>query len=303
MTAPAPQNVRAALLLALCGFATLSIGDALVKTMAGQWPGTAVAMLRYCSAALGLALLVALTEGRKAFRVPKPWLQLGRGAGVSIATICFFLGVMAMPLADATAIQFTSPIITAMLAPVFLKERTTRMVWFAMALAFSGVLVVLRPNVLALGAAAFYPLGAAAGMACLMLCNRKAAGAASPVAMQFYSALMAAPILIIATLLFAATGLPQFQIGLPPAGVVIKCLVIACTATVAHLLIYMAAVRASAAIVAPMTYVQLLVAAALSALIFGTTPDLSTFAGAALIIAGGLLLWHSQKPKVVPEPE
>jgi hypothetical protein len=47
--------------------------------------------------------------------------------------------------------------------------------------------------------------------------------------------------------LFAATGLPQFQFGLPPASVAIKCLVIACTATVAHLLIYMAAERASAA--------------------------------------------------------
>jgi drug/metabolite transporter (DMT)-like permease len=303
MTAPVQQNVRAALLLGLSGFAILSIGDALVKTMAGQWPGTAVAMLRYTSAALGLALLVLIIEGRKAFRVPMPWLQLGRGAGVSVATICFFLGVMAMPLADATAIQFTSPIITALLAPLFLRERTTAAVWLAMALAFAGVLVVLRPNVLALGAAALYPVGAAAGMACLMICNRKAAGAASPLAMQFYAALMAAPILIAATLVLAATGAAQFQIGAPPASVVIKSLVIACTATVAHLLIYMAAVRASAAVVAPMTYVQLLVAAALSWAIFGTVPDLSTYAGAALIIGGGLLLWRSQKPKVVPEPE
>ena len=303
MTAPAQQNVRAALLLALSGFATLSIGDALVKTMAGQWPGTAVAMLRYSSAALGLALLVLILEGRKAFRVPRPWLQLGRGAGVSVATICFFLGVMAIPLADATAIQFTSPIITAMLAPLFLGERTTKAVWLAMALAFAGVLVVLRPNVLALGPAALYPVGAAAGMACLMICNRKAAGAASPLAMQFYAALMAAPILIAATLGLAATGLAEFQVGVPPASVVIKSLVIACTATVAHMLIYMAAVRASAAVVAPMTYVQLLVAAALGWLIFGTMPDLSTYAGAALIIGGGLLLWRSHKPKVVPEPE
>jgi drug/metabolite transporter (DMT)-like permease len=303
MTAPVQQNVRAALLLALSGFATLSIGDALVKTMAGQWPGTAVAMLRYTSAALGLAIIVAVKEGRRGLRVPRPWLQFGRGAGVSMATICFFLGVMAMPLADATAIQFTSPIITAMLAPLLLGERTTKAVWFAMALAFAGVLVVLRPNVLTLGAAAFYPLGAAAGMACLMICNRKAAGAASPVAMQFLAAIMAAPILIVATILLAATGLPQFQVGAPPVSVVIKCLVIACTATIAHLLIYMAAVRASAAVVAPMTYVQLLVAAVLSWLIFGTAPDLSTFAGAALIIGGGLLLWRSQKPRDIPEPE
>lgn len=303
MPAPVPQNVRAALLLALGGFAILSVGDAVVKTMAGQWPGTAVAMLRYSAAAVALALLVAITEGRSAFRVPRPWLQFARGAGVAVATICFFLGVMAIPLADATAIQFTSPIITAMLAPLLLRERTGGIVWLAMALAFAGVLVVLRPNVLALGAAVFYPVGAAAGMACLMICNRKAAGTASPLVMQFYAAMMAAPIIIAATVLLAATGLPHFQFGLPSPGVVIKCLVVACTATCGHLLIYMAVTRASAATVAPMTYVQLLVAAALGWLMFGTAPDLTTIAGAALIIGAGLLLWRSQKPDMVPEPE
>ena len=303
MNAPPQQNVRAALLLAIAGFATHSVGDAVVKTMAGQWPGTAVAMLRYTAAAAALALLVGLREGRGAFRMPKPWLQFGRGAGVGVATICFFLGVMAMPLADATAIQFTSPILTALLAPLFLKERTTQAVWLALALAFSGVLVVLRPNVLALGPVAFYPLGAAAGMACLMLCNRRAAGVASPLAMQFYAASMAAPILIGAAVALAFLGPEQFRFGVPPAGVVIKCLIVACTATIGHLLIYLAVVRASAAVVAPMTYVQLLVAAALGWLVFGNAPDLSTFAGATLIIGGGLLLWRAQKPQAVPEPE
>jgi drug/metabolite transporter (DMT)-like permease len=296
-------NARTALLLALAGFTILSMGDALVKTMAGQWPGTAVAALRYGAGAVGLALLVAVTEGRKGLRVPMPWLQLGRGAGVSVATICFFLGVMAMPLADATAIQFTSPMITFILSALLLGEKAPRAVWGATALAFLGVLVVLRPNVLALGAAAFYPLGAAAGMACLMICNRKAAGAASPIAMQFLAALMAAPLIIAAASLLALTGAPQFQVPAPPASVIVKCLVVACTATCGHLLIYMAVVRASAAVVAPMTYVQLLTAAALGWMIFGNAPDLSTFGGAALIIAGGLLLWRSQKPREVPEPE
>lgn len=294
-------NARTALILALCGFATLSLGDALVKTMAGQWPGTAVATLRYVAGAVGLAIVVAVTEGRKGFRVPMPWLQFGRGAGVSIATICFFLGVMAIPLADATAIQFTSPMITGVLSALLLGEKAPKAVWGATALAFAGVLVVLRPNVLALGAPALYPIGAAVGMACLMICNRKAAGAASPVAMQFLVAMMAAPMLIVAASLLALSGAPQFQVPVPPASVVVKCLVIACTATVAHLLIYMAAVRASAAVVAPMTYVQLLIAAALGWLIFGTAPDLSTFGGAALIIGGGLLMWRSQKPREVPE--
>jgi len=284
-------------MLALAGFATLSVGDALVKTMAGQWPGTAVAALRYGAGAAGLALVVAITEGRRGFRVPMPWLQFGRGAGVAVATICFFLAVMAMPLADATAIQFTSPMITGMLSALLLGEKAPKAVWGATALAFLGVLVVL-----ALGATAFYPLGAAAGMACLMICNRKAAGAASPIAMQLLAAIMAAPMILAAAALLALTGGPQFAVPVPSASVVVKCLVVACTATFAHMLIYMAAVRASAAVVAPMTYVQLLLAAALGWLMFGTAPDLSTFAGAALIIAGGLLLWRSQKPREVPEP-
>jgi drug/metabolite transporter (DMT)-like permease len=298
MTQP---NARTALLLALSGFAVLSFGDALVKTMAGQWPGTAVAALRYTGGAVGLAIVVAVTEGRSGFRVPMPWLQFGRGAGVSIATICFFLGVMAIPLADATAIQFTSPMITGILSAVLLGEKAPKAVWGATVLAFAGVLVVLRPNVLALGAPALYPVGAAVGMACLMICNRRAAGAASPVAMQFLVAMMAAPMLIVAASLLALSGAPQFQVPVPPASVVVKCLVIACTATVAHLLIYMAVVRASAAVVAPMTYVQLLVAAALGWILFGAAPDLSTFGGAALIIGGGLLLWRSQRPREVPE--
>jgi len=295
------SNARTALILALCGFATLSIGDALVKTMAGQWPGTAVAALRYVAGATGLAIVVAATEGRKGFRIPMPWLQFARGVGVSIATICFFLGVMAIPLADATAIQFTSPMFTFVFSALVLGERAPKAVWGATALAFFGVLVVLRPNVLALGAPALYPVGAAVGMACLMIFNRKAAGAASPIAMQFLVAIMAAPMLVAATGLLALSGAPQFQVPIPPGSVVVKCLVIACTATVAHLLIYMAAVRASAAVVAPMTYVQLLVAVALGWLLFGTAPDLSTLGGAALIIGGGLLLWRSQKPKEVPE--
>ena len=72
-------------------------------------------------------------------------------------------------------------------------------------------------------------------------------------------------------------------------------------ATFGHLLIYSATVRASAALVAPMTYVQLVVAMALGWAWFGNPPDLAMLGGAALIIAGGLWLWRSQKPAVVAE--
>jgi drug/metabolite transporter (DMT)-like permease len=50
-----------------------------------------------------------------------------------------------------------------------------------------------------------------------------------------------------------------------------------------------------------MTYVQLIVALALGRAWFGNAPDAATLGGAALIVAGGLWLWRSQKAPPVPE--
>jgi drug/metabolite transporter (DMT)-like permease len=291
-------HVRAALLLALAGFCSLSVGDALVKSMAGAWPAPAVSALRYGFGAAGLGLYVALRFGRAGFVMPRPWLQAGRGAAVAVATLCFFLGVMAMPLADATAIQFTSPILTALLAPLVLGERTHRTTWAATLLAFAGVLVVLRPNLVEIGLAALFPLGAAFGMSWLMMLNRKTAGVAPVMVMQFLLAATAAPLLLAAAALFDVAG---GRIGFPSAEVVLKCLGVALLATMGHTLIFAAVARASASVVAPMTYVQLLVAAALGWLLFGDAPDAATFAGAALIIGGGLLLWRAQRAQDLGE--
>ena len=295
------SNARSALLLAICGFSVLAVGDAVVKSLAGAWPGTGVAALRYGFGALGLAIVVALVHGRGGFAMPRPKLQFGRGAAVALATICFFMGVMAMPLADATAIQFTSPMLTGILSALVLGEKAPRAVWGATVLAFLGVLIVLRPEAAALGWAAFWPLGAAFGMAWLMIFNRKAAGAAPALAMQYFLAMIAAPLIVAAAALLHLTGAPQFRIAMPSPEVALKCAAVAVLATSGHLLIYLATVRASAAVVAPMTYFQLIVALSLGWAWFGDAPDAAMLGGAALIIAGGLWLWRSQKVPVVAE--
>lgn len=118
-------TARSGLLYALCGFALLSIGDAIIKSIAVAWPGTAVAALRYSIGASGLAILLFLREGRAGFVLPHPKMQLLRGFAVAAATVCFFSSLFLMPLADATAIAFTSPMITALLGALILKERTS----------------------------------------------------------------------------------------------------------------------------------------------------------------------------------
>ena len=92
---------RAGLLFALAGFAVLSTGDAVVKSMAGQWSPIAVAALRFVLGAAGLSILLLNKEGPQAFRPAAPWLQIARGVSLAGATICFMSAVFIMHLESA----------------------------------------------------------------------------------------------------------------------------------------------------------------------------------------------------------
>lgn len=289
---------QSGLLLALLGFACLSTGDAVVKSMAGEWPGTAVSAVRYLFGTIGLAIGLAVTQGRNGFRVPRPAVQFGRGVAMTIASLGFFLAVQRMPLADATSIQFTSPILTAILSALLLREKAPAAAWGATALAFVGVLIVLRPNVLALGPAALLPLVAALGMAMLLTFNRMAAGTASVLTMQFLVAAAATPMLAAIAIAGHLSGAAMFHVPVPDWSILLRCLIVAATGTLSHLLIYVATTRASAAVTAPMVYVQLLVATSIGWMWFGDAPDWTTMLGGALTIAAGLWLWHSQRDPV-----
>lgn len=286
---------RSGLLFALCGFALLSCGDAIIKSIAGAWPGTAVAALRYTIGATGLGLFLYFKEGRQAFNVPNAAMQLLRGAAVAAATILFFSSIFLMPLADATSIAFTSPMITALLGAVMLKERTSAATWIASVAAFAGVLIIMRPNLAELGWVAVMPLGAAACMALMMIGNRAVAGAGSPLQMQFLVAAIAVPLVVTAAVAGHFSGVEALHVEMPDWTIIARCAFVAVTASTAHWLIFMGTTRASAAEIAPMTYVQLLVAMALGIALFGDWPDVTSLVGSAIIIGAGLYLWH-QKP-------
>ena len=286
------------ILLALCGFALLSTGDAIIKTMAGEWSPLAVAALRFTFGAIGLSTLLLTTQGPQAFRPSRPWLQLARGFCLSMATIGFFSAVFIMPLAEATALIFIAPILTALLSGPLLGEKVRPATFIASAIAFIGVLVVLRPNVLELGYAALLPLGSALFMSLLVIANRASANQGSALSMQVFMAVTAVPLLITASLIGQATGKEALQIGWPSGSVALRCAIVAVTASTAHYLVYLGTTRADAATIAPMTYVQLLVAGTLGWVLFGDTPDLMTLVGALIIIGAGLYLWRDNRRKL-----
>jgi drug/metabolite transporter (DMT)-like permease len=290
------RSGNSGLLLALSGFALLSCGDAVIKSIAGAWPAPDIAALRFTLGAIGLGMLLYWKQGRASFAIPNPAVQLLRGSGIAFGTICFFSAINLMPLAEATAITFTSPMITALLATMILKEPAGRKTIIASIIAFLGVLLILRPNFSVLGLAALLPLGSAFGMAFVMIGNRIAASHGSPLQMQFLLAAVAAPILTAIAIAGNYVGGPALAIHVPHWPIVAKICVVAVSASTAHWLIYLGTTKSSAADIAPMSYVQLLVAMVLGMLIFGDFPDALSLIGSTIIIGAGLYLWHSKRP-------
>ena len=277
---------------AVAGFAVLSMGDAVIKSMAGAWPAVAVAALRFTFGVLGLSILLLRAEGPRAFVPVKPWLQFARGFCLAMATLCFFSAIYIMPLSEAMAIAFLAPILTKIFAGLFLGEKVRSKVYFISLVALAGVAIILRPNIIELGWAALFPLVSATFFALLMVANRASSGQGSALSAQVFVAAIAAPILIVAAIIAKFSGVPELDFGWPSWDVIARCALVAVTASTAHWLAYVGTAKAGAAQVAPAIYVQMLVAVTLGWMFFGEVPDMWTILGAALIIAAGLYLWR-----------
>ncbi len=283
---------RAGFVYALAGFTILAFGDVVIKSMAGSWPPYAVAALRFSIGTIALSVWLWRSEGRDAFVPQNLWLQMARGFCLAAASLSFFSAIYIMPLAEAVAISFLSPILTQAFGGLLLRERVRPRVFAISLIALFGVIIVLRPNVAELGWSALLPLGSAVFFSLLLVTNRASAGQGSGLSMQVFVAGFCAPLLILVSVGAKVSGVTTLDFGWPSWDVVLRCMIVAVTATTAHWLAYIGAAKAGAAAIAPAIYVQLLVAIMAGWLFFDDIPDLYTLAGSALIIAAGLYLWR-----------
>jgi drug/metabolite transporter (DMT)-like permease len=132
-------------------------------------------------------------------------------------------------------------------------------------------------------------------MAGLILGNRAVAGTGSVWQMQFLLSIVAAGFLLIASVVGHFSGIAALAVTMPSWSVLLRCAVVAVTASTAHWLLYLATTKTSAADIAPMSYVQLLVAILLGIFGFGDWPDGFAIAGSVLIVIAGAYLWRSKK--------
>lgn len=135
--------------MALGGF-LLVFMNALMRLMTLEMNSLQAQFLRYV---FGLVVMLPLLmrDGLAAYRPSNMKGQWWRGAVHISALSLFFIALPHVPLADMTAILFTSPIFTLLGAAIFLREKVTGARWLAALVGFAGVIIVVWPH-LAVGA-------------------------------------------------------------------------------------------------------------------------------------------------------
>jgi drug/metabolite transporter (DMT)-like permease len=273
------------ILLILSAIVVFSGSDALAKYLAASMPVVEIVWLRYTTFML-LMLPLVVRGGTASLRSVRPGLQLLRGLGILGSSTLFVAGLRYLPLADATAIGFVSPLfITALSIPV-LGERVGPRRWIAIGIGLVGVLIIVRPGATTFQPAAVFPLLSSISWACAIVITRKMSGADGMVTTLAYSAL--GPFLI------TSIALPWFWVT-PSLREIAFGLVYGTVATAAQWLVVMAYRYAGASVLAPLTYSQLVWSTALGFIVFAAIPDAQTFLGAGVIIVSGLYTAHRER--------
>ncbi len=300
MTSPGPpaalpSEARAALVLlvAACGFLMLPLGDTLGKILGeGGMAPVQVAWGRWAAQTIVLTPIVLLLHRRAALRPKGPRLLLLRAVLIGLATIFYFTAIRDIPLADAAGVLFVAPLLVTALSALFLREHVGIRRWAAVLIGFAGMLLIVKPGTSAMQWGALWALGAAALFASFLVLTRHMAGMNKPLVTLWWAG-------VVGTVLMAALVVPVWRM---PTGVeALMLLGMGMVMALGHLLILWAADRAEASAMAPMPYMEMVMATAMGYVVFGDFPDAYTWAGCAIVIGAGLfVVLRERKVGAVP---
>jgi drug/metabolite transporter (DMT)-like permease len=197
-------------------------------------------------------------------RTNAPWAHARRATSGVLAMFTYFSALMYLPIADVTAISFTSPLIVVVLAAFILGETVWAYRWSAVSVGFAGVLIMVSPH-----------LGD----------GLSAAGASTGVLLAFANA-----VLVAFTMIFI-----RLMSGSEPALVIAFYFQLACT-VVGQLLMTNSYRYAEASTLANFDYAAMIWAILLGWLFFGELPAAAVYVGAVVVIGSGLfIVWRERR--------
>jgi len=273
-----------ALILASTVF--LGTSDVTAKYLSATLPSIEIAWIRFL--VFALIMIPAMVPGTPlyALRTTRPGFQLMRGVALLGSSLFFISGLRYLPIAEASATGFVSPLFVTALSIVFLGESVGVRRWLATAAGLLGVLIILRPGTGAFHAAAFFPIVSALCWAVTLIMTRMMSGREHAITTMTYSSIAGLCVL---------SALVPFTWVAPSWHDILFGILIGVASTAGQWIVVLAFRYADASVLAPFSYSQLVWVSILGFLIFGEVPDIWTVVGAAFIVASGLYTAHRER--------
>lgn len=249
-------------------------------------PSVEIAWIRFLVFVVILLPIVLAPASGNPMRSTRPLLQVFRGLGLLCSSIFFIMALGYLPIAEATATGFISPLFVTGLSVLFLGEKVGLRRWTAIIAGLLGVLIIVRPGTAAFQPGTIFPIISALGWATALVLTRKISGADRAITTMAFSAITGFLVLsVIVPFYWIVPSWTQIALGVG----------IGVAATVGHWIVVLAFRYADASVLAPFSYVQLVWVTLIGFFLFGEVPDAVTFAGAAIIIASGVYTAHRER--------
>lgn len=287
VAAPAADRKLLGILAIIGGTICFPMSDIMAQSLMGALPPLEVAWLRYC--VFFGASLPLLLRGGAVLRSARPGLQILRGTMTCAATVAALVAFKSLPVPDTTAIGFVCPIFVTALAGLVLKEAIGLRRWLASLVALGGVLVIVQPGAAAFQPVALLPLFGAAAAALAVICTRVNRGDDPRTTILYTTG--------VGTLLL--TGLASSDLVMPTLAEAEVILAVGLCGAAGSVLQVIGYRLAPASLLAPFTYLQLLVASGLSFVLLGAVPHASMALGAAVIAGSAVYTAYRERVRGV----
>ncbi|WP_300722016.1 DMT family transporter [Pseudomonas sp.] len=293
MTLPTPlsgiNQPLKGILLIVTATALFSSHDALSKYLSGLYPVVMVVWARYLVHTLLMAGIFLPQAGLGVLRSKRPLLQVMRAICLLGSGLFFTFGLLYIPLAENTAVNFLAPLLVAALSGPLLGEKVSPGQWVAVICGFAGVVVIIHPGGELFTPAILLPMAAALCFSCYQILTRKLSLYDTPTTSNFFAGLFNALVMSALVPFFWQT--PTLVHGL-------EMLALGTLGMTAHLLLTQSFRLAAPALLAPFSYCQIVFSGLLGWLLFNHTPDMTTRIGIAIICVSGLAAaWQQRKRK------
>lgn len=276
------QPVIGVFWMIVTGFCFVMV-TAIVKYVGSDLPSAQAAFMRY---ALGLVFMVPLLPVMRRNPPGARDLRLFalRGALHTIGVLLWFFAMTQIPIAEVTALNYLSPVYVTIGAALFLGEKLALRRISAVVMALVGALIILRPGVRPLEPGHYAMMGTALLFGGSYLLTKVLSGRQEPAVIVFMLSVT------------VAIGLAPFAwvVWVPPTlSQTAWLFAVAAFATAGHFTMTLAFRAAPVTVTQPVTFLQLVWAVALGALVFGEPVDSWVVLGGAVILGSvSFITWR-----------